>query len=678
MHTSYVAPNPVDSFTNAMAEADIETSDTIISNGKIHRLRVAGDKQGEKSGWYVLYPDDPPAGAFGNWRSGVKSTWCSKKGKLTKEESVVFKKKMDEARVQREAEEHVRHLKARKRAKAEWSSAHPATPVHPYLAAKSVMPHGLKVNAEGQLLVPLYSADGKISTLEYIASNGDKKFMYEGRKSGCFYPFSTFTEEGEKEIIILAEGFATSATILEAQELPTVAAMDAGNLKAVAEALRKKFPDAQFIFAADNDEHGRGKKDAIEAAQTVGGRVVVCPEDGDFNDLAQAKGLEAVKAVINTALNASPALSVVDLVPGAPGASFLFDGPHVSLDTPDLPQLKPSFFPSWLGDMVAAVSEATETPPELPGLTGLGVVAACVQGKAIVSPSPDYREPLSIFVAPALDSGNRKTSVLNEMTKPLRDWEREQTEKLQPEVDKAVSDRKTLEARVEYLRKKAAKADGLDLENLKVEIAEIEKSMPEVLSIPRIWTQDVTPERLGSLMAENGEGISIISDEGGIFEILGGRYSNGIPNLDLFLQAHAGAPVRVDRGSRPPVHLQNPALTVALSPQTDVIRGLAQKSGFRGRGLLARFHYALPPSPLGYRKLESKPIPQSVREAYSRGIYNLLEIPSAIGQDGKPAPIIFEYSEDGYREWHDFSLMIEQEMREEGKFFEIKDWAGKL
>ena len=109
-----------------------------------------------------------------------------------------------------------------------------------------------------------------------------------------------------------------------------------------------------------------------------------------------------------------------------------------------------------------------------------------------------------------------------------------------------------------------------------------------------------------------------------------------------------------------------------------MIRGLDLKPGFRGRGLLARFWYVLPLSPLGYRKLESKPIPQLVRAAYSRGLRALLEMLPATDGDGRPVPYVFEYSEDGFREWHEFSLMVEREMREEGKIAHITDWASKL
>ena len=69
-----------------------------------------------------------------------------------------------------------------------------------------------------------------------------------------------------------------------------------------------------------------------------------------------------------------------------------------------------------------------------------------------------------------------------------------------------------------------------------------------------------------------------------------------------------------DRGSRPPVFLKSPRLSIGLSPQPDVLRGLAAKPGFRGRGLLGRFLYLLPPSPLGFRP-RINPVPEGVRDA---------------------------------------------------------------
>jgi len=181
------------------------------------------------------------------------------------------------------------------------------------------------------------------------------------------------------------------------------------------------------------------------------------------------------------------------------------------------------------------------------------------------------------------------------------------------------------------------------------------------------------------MMAEQGERIALLSDEGGIFDLLAGLYSKGIPNLDLFLQAHSGTSVRVDRGSRPPVVMQNPALTVAISPQPDVLQNLSDRPGFRGRGLLARFLYGLPDSPLGSRLLQSNPVPPAVAGAYQAGIERLLALRApAPGMDGQLNTWQLRFSPEAYRIWKDFQRSIEVLMREGGKLYHLRDWGSKL
>jgi hypothetical protein len=202
-------------------------------------------------------------------------------------------------------------------------------------------------------------------------------------------------------------------------------------------------------------------------------------------------------------------------------------------DTPTLPA---DLLPGFLGDMAAATARATETPLELAALLGLAVVAASVARKVIVCPEPGYIEPVNIYTAVAMESGNRKTAVLKSMTRPFMDWEISEAHRVKPEISRAASERKTQEARIEELRRKAAKTPNNT--DLIAQVAEMELSLPHVPNAQRLWTQDVTPERLGALMAEQNERIALFSDEGGIFDVLAGRYSKGIPNLDLFLQAH--------------------------------------------------------------------------------------------------------------------------------------------
>ena len=351
------------------------------------------------------------------------------------------------------------------------------------------------------------------------------------------------------------------------------------------------------------------------------------------------------------------------------------DPEPVSIDALPIPAFPVNLIPvDWLRAQIQGVAAATETPVELAALLGLAVVATTVQKKFAAEPEPGYVEPLNLWVGPALDSGNRKTAVLKEMTQPLLDYERMHAATIAPDILRAESARDLAEDRVKHLRQKAARANGADLDAIRQELFDAESSLPEVPKGLRLWCQDITPEKLGQLMADHGEKMAVLSDEGGLFDILGGRYSQGIPNLDLFLQAHSGASYRVDRGSRPPVFLERPALTIALSPQPDVLRGLSAHPSFRGRGLVARFLYALPASTLGHRTLIATPVSREVRRTYSEHLHTLLALPAR--DDAHPH--IIRLSDVARQEWKSFQRHVEDEMRPGGTFEHIRDWASKL
>ena len=160
---------------------------------------------------------------------------------------------------------------------------------------------------------------GKLWTLQTIGPDGTKLFRQGGRKRGCFYLLGKL--DGT---IIIAEGFATAASIHEATALPVAVAFDAGNLQPVAEALRASFPDADLLIAADDDhatEGNPGASKAAHAAKAVGGRTVLprfadasC-RGTDFNDLAQAEGPAAVKAQIEAALGTLVPVGPSETVP---------------------------------------------------------------------------------------------------------------------------------------------------------------------------------------------------------------------------------------------------------------------------------------------------------------------------------------------------------------------------
>lgn len=350
----------------------------------------------------------------------------------------------------------------------------------------------------------------------------------------------------------------------------------------------------------------------------------------------------------------------------------------VPLDTYDLPRLDATILPAWAGNFAAALAISTETPPEL--AVGM-VLAACATAAARrfkVQVKDGYEEPCNLWVVVALAPGNRKSSVQGAACAPLAAWEHDQAVTSGAEIKRIASQRKTQEARARELRNKAAREkEEPKAKALAVQAADIEADLPDIPVVPQLWTSDVTPEKLGVLLAEQDESMAWLSSEGGIFDQLRGRYSNGIPNLDLVLKAHSGDQERVDRGSRPAVYLRNPSLSIGLSPQPEVLHGLAADPAFRARGLLARFIYFLPPSPLGSRTLESAPVPPAVRDAYEAGLRALLAQPAAPEERSASGRHRISLSGEAYQLWHTASRAIEAGMLPDGDFEHCTDWAGK-
>ena len=350
----------------------------------------------------------------------------------------------------------------------------------------------------------------------------------------------------------------------------------------------------------------------------------------------------------------------------------------IPIDEPQLPRLDCMHLPAWAGEFATALSAETETPAELVVGMILVTCATAATRRLRLQVRGNYCEPCNLWVVAALPPGNRKSAVQAAATAPLIDWECDQAVIMEPEIKRITSERKFLELRVREIRNKAAKEK--DLTQAKIiaqEATTIEAELLDTPKAPQIWTSDSTPERLAMLLAENDERMGWLSSEGGIFDLLQGRYSNGILNLDLVLKAYTGDIERVDRSSRPTVSLKKPLLSIGLSPQPEVLRGLTAKPVLRGRGLLGRFLYLLPPSPLGFRTLEPNPMSDGVRNAYHAGVRAMLDWEPAVDDKGNPSVHIIRLSDEAYAEYHAFAKIMEPKMRPGGELEHFTDWTGK-
>ena len=225
-------------------------------------------------------------------------------------------------RFQREQAEAARRADAQERAAADalalWNAASDQG-YSPYLDRKRVGAHGVRFS-HGLVLVPLRDEDGKLWNVQRIAptkpASGPDKLLCKGaRKSGLWHLIGPQPEAGQP--LLLAEGYATAASLHEATGYPVAVAFDAGNLVAVAKTLQRLHPAARMLVCGDDDAGSEartgtntGRVKATAAAKAVGGLIAFpsgLPEGGsDFNDLGCAVGADAVRRCVEAVLDAKP------------------------------------------------------------------------------------------------------------------------------------------------------------------------------------------------------------------------------------------------------------------------------------------------------------------------------------------------------------------------------------
>jgi replicative DNA helicase len=335
--------------------------------------------------------------------------------------------------------------------------------------------------------------------------------------------------------------------------------------------------------------------------------------------------------------------------------------------------------PDWLGEYVAGVATATQTPPDLAGMLALAVLATVAAGAVEVEPRSGWREPLCLFVAVGMDAGTRKSSVFSAMTRPVADFEREQAAAALPGITETAVLRRIADQAAATAEAAAGKAPAGKLEEARAEaIARAAEAASLVVPpLPRWLVDDATPEALAGLLATYGR-IALLSPEGDVFDQMAGRYNQSSgPNLGVYLKGHAGDLLKVDRRGRPPEYVERPCLTIGLAVQPEVLRGLASRPGFGGRGLLARFLYSLPPSLVGHRQPGTPPVPLEVADRYALELQALAASLNAPAGEGGPAVLTLD-AEAG-----ELLLAFERDLEPRlaagsGDLDHLAGWAAKL
>ncbi len=522
----------------------------------------------------------------------------------------------------------------------------------------------LGVGWDGQCYtIPMHDAAGSIIGIQRRSNN--HKTSVKGSKLGLFIPSGLNSEN----TLLICEGPSDTAAAIDLG----FEAIGRPNCSGGTELLKQFCANSsQIIIVADNDNKGKegAKRLCQELAEDCSDVRIICPPE-NIKDLRQwyKAGLRADK--IKQLIEQSQ-----------PVSSWQVPAPLGHFELPEFPV---EAFPenlSILRQFSQAVAQSFQVPADLPAMLALSVGASALAKKVVVHVRADHWEPVNLFTAVAMLPASRKSAVFRAMTRPIVAFEKQLLEKLAPEIEKQKQQILMIQDSRKVARKKAVSSKSCaDREFYKDQVQELTDELNglKLLNYPQLLADDATPESIALLLADNGGKLAVLSPEGDVFDFMAGRYSK-TPNLGVYLKGHAGDEIRINRANTEfvPRFINKPALTIGVAVQPDVLRGLTENKGFRGRGLLGRFLYSMPKSILGQRKINTEPIPADIEAKYSDLITKALELEPRVDENQEPHPHIIGICPEALKECDRFAEEIETRLGTSGDLEAIGDWAGKL
>ncbi|MFG3794136.1 LPD7 domain-containing protein [Klebsiella pneumoniae] len=301
-----------DEFTAWLEERGAIIKDPIEFDGQKHYVDTVDGKAGSRKGVYAAFLDGRPAGWYRDYKNGGEiQKWVSTGAAPNPEQMAMLRADAAARREQRAAAQADKFDQTANRLMEEYNRLPDATGDLAYLKNKQVIAaNGLKADERGNVVIPLFNADGEFRTLERIWSDGSKHLEKDGQAWGSFFVVGGQLKDGDN--LLYAEGYATAASISEAINQPVIMTVNAGNMVEVAGRLKDAFPNSTHYFLADNDiykDENVGLEKATEAAELTAGHVLVPafsnPKEGltDYNDLHVSEGLEQVRLQVEGAIN---------------------------------------------------------------------------------------------------------------------------------------------------------------------------------------------------------------------------------------------------------------------------------------------------------------------------------------------------------------------------------------
>ncbi|KPM55681.1 hypothetical protein ACG83_10370 [Frankia sp. R43] len=281
------------------------------------------------------------------------------------------------------------------------------------------------------------------------------------------------------------------------------------------------------------------------------------------------------------------------------------------------------------GRIATAVAAAYQFPVDLAALAALGVLSAASRGRWRVRLAPTWTESLALYTLGVAETGTRKSAVLNTVSAPLlardRELDREtMAARVQAQVDREIATRR----RDAVLRAAPHGTDAERTEAIK-EAGALQRRI-DAIGEPRqvdLWFAGATPEGLAARFADQG-GVGAHLGDGELLADVAVERSGAWAwaGLDILLKAYNGDPLRISRAGKPTVHLAEAFLALVMLAQPETVAEAVRHPEFLGRGLIARFLFAVAPPVVGTRGVDIQEVPDEITAEWDRTVRGVLDV----------------------------------------------------
>jgi putative DNA primase/helicase len=558
---------------------------------------------------------------------------------------------------------------------------------------------------EGVLTVAmLETLDGETVALQAFDGVPDDKGKYArwliGKPvvMGAYYRLGDFAAPN---VVLITEGIADAISCYEATGYPVLAAISKSQLLNAAKAVKGKYPQALIVICGDNDADKGGERAAIAAAQAVNGLVVIPEGVKDFNDLHQVHGLEAVKTMIDAAIDSKKAAppsedgtapnsdnvaseSIADGLGGGDGQGDEWQEPDPIINTEENEDYPLEHLPKPLRLLVVEIVEYLQCPVAMAANAVLAALSLSIQGLVNVARDNELIGAVSLFLMVIAESGERKSACDSLVTGHIKELDKKRLladmdilKFWQSDFDTWTAEREGLIQCIKQLAK-----NGESTQHLKDSLKQLDQHKPEKPRGTTMMYEDTTVEGLTKALFNNSPSAGIFSSEAGV--VFGGHGMNSesaMRNMATLNKLWDGGDVIATRSDiTKNMLITGRRLTLSLATQESTVRAFfdGSKGLARGTGFGARFLIAWPKSTQGTRLYKTPPSHWPHKNAFIKRTNELLHTLLTIDEEtGALQPVTLELSGSAQTAWIEFYNDTEQELRIGGELTDIKDVTSK-